>query len=61
MGVGNSSCGSDHPNLTQPQSHPRDTRSESGRRSTYSAETVTNSLVIDVFRMANSTQNDLGS
>ncbi|MGK0154570.1 MAG: hypothetical protein ACI9SE_001523 [Neolewinella sp.] len=28
-GVGNSSCGSDHPKATQPQSHPRDTRSSS--------------------------------
>ncbi|MGK0302977.1 MAG: hypothetical protein ACI89X_003864 [Planctomycetota bacterium] len=27
LGVGNSSCGSDHPNPTQPQSHPNDTRS----------------------------------
>jgi RNA polymerase sigma-70 factor (ECF subfamily) len=26
-GVGNSNCGLDHPNPTQPQSHPRDTRS----------------------------------
>ncbi|MFT6079589.1 MAG: hypothetical protein ACJAYX_003735 [Planctomycetota bacterium] len=34
---------------------------ESGRRSNYSTETVTNSLDIDVFRIANSTQNDLGS
>jgi hypothetical protein len=26
-GVGNSNCGLDYPNPTQPQSHPRDTRS----------------------------------